>query len=504
MNIILLYPKWTSEYGIFSYFPKNSSSWPPLNLAYLAAIAEDLGHNVKIIDGEVENISLEKMIDQTELFKPDIIAITATTPFYHIATNLAKGLKKRMKNKDMKNIPVIIGGHHISVLKEKAFYHCFDYAFIGEADKSWPLFLNKYDKGEIDNGYISDIKGILYRDKKENIKFTGDPDQITDIDSIPFPARHLLKMEKYRIGTPQGIKKFTTIMTVRGCPFSCIFCSTNIFGKKIRKRSPTSIIEEIKSVVNKFGIKHFIFLDDTLTLDRDHILKICDLIEKEKIKEGIKEKMDITFEGSTRANLIDEEIISKMASAGLIRLSFGLESVDKKIRKIMKKDIPLESYVLANKLVNKYNIELANSCMIGLPGESINTIKKTLSFLRKFREIKNASVSIAVPYPGTELYEMAKRGDYELKLLTNDFSKFRRYNIATMNVGNLSSKDLIKLQNDAFASIYVVPWRLIPMLRKSGVSGCILTLSRIMKSIIRGRLELLMIDQDYWQKDNLK
>lgn len=487
MDIILLYPKWTSEYGIFSYFPKNLSSWPPLNLAYLAAIAEEMGHNVKIIDGEIENLSLEKMTEQTELFNPDIIGITATTPFYHIAKDLAKRLKDRMKD-----IPIIIGGHHITVLKEDAFYPCFDYAFIGEADKSWPLFLKKYEECENISEHISEIKGILFRDKNGDIKFTGEPDPIDDIDSIPFPARHLLKMDKYKIGTLKGTKKFTTIMTVRGCPFNCIFCSTNVFGKKIRKRSPISVIEEIKSVVKNFGIRHFIFLDDTLTLDKSHILKICDLIEKEGL--------NITFEGSTRANLIDEEIISKLTNAGLIRLSFGLESVDKNIRQIMKKDVPIKSYIIANRLANKYNIELANSCMIGLPGETISTIKKTLSFLRASREIKHASVSIAVPYPGTELYEMAKRGDYGLKLLTNDFSKFRRYNIATMNVGNLSSGELIKLQNDAFASIYMAPWRLIPTIRKSGISGCLLTFSRIMKSIIRGRFELLMIDKDYWKK----
>ncbi len=484
MKIILLYPKWTSEYDIFGYFAKKTSIWPPLNLAYLAAIAESMGHNVKIIDGEVENTSLEKMIDQTESFKPDIIGITATTPFYHIASNLAKGLKNRIDK-----IPIVIGGPHITILREEVFYPHFDYAFIGEADKSWSLFLNKYEKGED----ISDVKGILFRDEQCNIKFTGDADPIFDIDSIPCPARHLLKTDKYKVGTLQGTKNFTTIMTVRGCPFKCIYCSTKVFGKQIRKRSPISVVDEIKSVINDYGVKHFIFLDDTLTIDRNHILNICNLIEQENL--------DITFEGSTRANLIDEELISRMKKAGLIRISFGLESIDKNIRKIMKKDnIPIESYIDSNRLANKYNIETANSCMIGLPGETVDTIKKTLSFLRTFRDIQIASISIAVPYPGTELYDMAKRGDYGLKLTTNDFSKFRRYNAAVMAVGDLSPDDLIKLQNEAYASIYLASWRLIPMFRKSGISGCILTFSRIIKSIIRRRFDLLMIDKNYWKK----
>lgn len=482
MKIIFLYPRWTLEYNTFSCFAKKASIWPPLNLAYLAAIAEKMGHNAKIIDGEVENISLEEMVEQTKLFSPDIISITATTPFFHIASELAKKLKQTIAK------PVIIGGAHITILKEKSFHHFFDYAFIGEADKSWSLFLERYEKGED----ISNVKGILFRDGNGNVMFTGDVDPIIDLDSIPFPARHLLKNDKYKIGTLQGTKNFTTIMTTRGCPFSCIFCSTKVFGKKIRKRSPISVINEIKSVINEHNIRHFVFLDDTLTLDKNHMLDICNLI--------IKENLDITFEGSTRANLVDEEIISKMKEAGLIRISFGLESVDKNIRQIMKKDIPLDKYMAAYKITNKYGIETLNSCMIGLPGESIDTIKKTLSFLRNFREIKQSNISIAVPYPGTELCEMARRGDYGLKLTTKDFSKFRRYNIAVMTVGDLTPDDLIKLQNDAFSSIYLAYWRLIPMLRKSGICGCLLTFSRILKSIFRGRLDLLMVDKNYWRK----
>lgn len=484
MKILLIYPKWTQEYGSFGSFAKKASVWPPLNLAFLAAIAENSGHDVKIIDGEAQDISSEKMVELTAAFNPDIIGITATTPFYHIAVDLAKELKK-----EITEIPIIIGGPHITVLKEKAFFPCFDYAFIGEADKSWPLFLELYK----DDKDISAVKGLLFR-KGGNILFTGDADPVYDLDSIPPPARHLLQMDKYTIGTMEGTKKFTTIMSVRGCPFKCIFCSTKVFGSRFRKRSPRLVVDEIKSIIDKYGIRHFMFLDDTLTLEKNHILTICDLI--------YKEKLNITFEGSTRANLVDEEIISRMAKAGLIRLSFGLESVDMNIRKIMRKEVPLESYIVANKLTNKYGIETLNSCMIGLPGETLETVKNTLSFLRDSHEIKQANISIAVPYPGTELYEMAKRGDYGLKLLVDDFSQFRRYNSAVMSVGDLSPEELIEIQNDAFASIYLAPWRLIPMLRKSGLSGVYLTFTRLIKSISKGRFDLILVDRNYWKQKN--
>jgi len=467
MRIALLFPSWTGEYGIFSHFAKKASVWPPLNLAYLAAIAEKDGHEVRIIDAEAENLSLKKTLEEVAVFAPDIIGITATTPFYHLAVELARELKAADKS-----IPIIIGGHHITVLKEIGFADPFDYAFIGEAEVSWPKFI-KYLEEKKD---ISDVEGILFRDGGRIIS-TGMQDNIDDIDSIPFPARHLLKMDRYIIGTMRGKRNFTTIMTTRGCPFKCVFCSTDVFGSKVKRRKARSVIDEINGVISDYNIRHFIFLDDTLTLDRKYILEICDMIDKEKLS--------ITFEGSTRANLVDDELISRMAKAGLIRLSFGLETVDPEIRRIIKKDVPLESYTIANRITNKYKIETLNSVMLGLPGETRETVGKTLAFLKSAREIHQANFSIATPYPGTELFTMAKRGEHGLKLITEDFSKYRRYGSAVMAVNDLSPEDLIELQNDGFVSIYSAPWRIIPMIKKSGLLGVILTMSRIFRGIWR-------------------
>jgi len=465
MKVMLLYPTWTSNYGITTYFAKRASVWPPLNLAYLAAVAEKKGHEVKIIDGQVENMSLRKMIEQTGAFKPDIIGITATTPFYHIASDLARGLK-HLNSKT----PIVIGGPHITILKEKAFSSFLDYAFIGEADESWQMFLELYENGKD----ISNVKGILFRDG-DNIKFTGMPDPIDNLDSIPFPARHLLKMDKYKLGTMRGRKNFTSIMFSRGCPFKCIFCSTKIFGSRVRRRAVKSVVDEIKSVVSEFNIRHFYFADDNLTLDRNYIMEMCALLDRERLS--------ITFEGSTRADIVDEEVISKMAKSGLIRISFGLETVDPEMRRIMKKEVPLESYAIANRLTNKYGVETLNSVMIGMPGETRETINKLLSYLRNTRDIQQANCGIAVPYPGTELYEMAEKGEYGLRLMTKDFSEYRRYGSAVMSVGDLSPDDLIKLQNDALVNIYLAPWRIRPMLKKMGNIGGLLMLIRLVISV---------------------
>jgi radical SAM superfamily enzyme YgiQ (UPF0313 family) len=207
--------------------------------------------------------------------------------------------------------------------------------------------------------------------------------------------------------------------------------------------------------------------------------------------EGIR-GLKITFEGSTRANLVDDEVISVMVKAGLIRLSFGLESADKRIREIAKKNVPLESYAKAADICNKYGVEVVNSVILGLPGETRNTIDGTINYLKKAHNVHEIAYNIAVPYPGTELLEMAQRKEHGLELVDSNYSKFRR-NIGVLKVGDLTPKDLSDLQNKGYASVYLSRWRIIPMLKRSGLIGFILTYWRGVKywySILQKKLSL--------------
>ena len=488
MKISLINAAWTQQYDSkMRHFAKRvGGTYPPINLAYLAAIAEKSGHDVQIIDGENENLSLEEVIVRISGFSPHIVGMTAMTPFYDVSVSLGKKLKQLDKK-----LAIVIGGAHITILKENAFDDCFDYAFLGEAEKSWEIFLDKFDKG-LD---ISQVGGILFRNKKNEIIYAGPAEPVGNINDLPIPSRHLFNNDDYITGTFHGEKKFTTIMTMRGCPFKCIFCAAPTLGKDHRQRSPENVVHEIKTCKEKYGLRHFFFIDETATLNRNHTIEICDLL--------IKEKLRITWEGSTRANLVDEELIKKMAKSGLIRLSFGLESVDENIRRIMKKNVPLESYIEANRLTNKYGIETLNSCMIGLPGETKETIRKTLRFLRETKDINLANVSIAVPYPGTELYEMAKKGEYGLKLVTDDFSEFKRYNSAVMQVGDLSPQDLMDIQNEAFASIFIfAPWRWESMIKKTGLKGAELTIKRLERCIDKKRITNYLTDKQLGIKCN--
>ena len=481
MKIVFLYPRWTGEYKLFGYFARRNATFLPQNIALLAAIAEQHGHTAHIIDGEVENLSEEDVINRALALKPDILALTCHSPFFHLNVSLAN----KIRGSGCK-IPIIVGGPHITTLKEEIArqYPQFDYLFIGEAEQSLLNFLTIYEK----SGDLSQVEGIIF--KKDGNIIAGKPQWIPTtikitgttygqefvLDKFPFPARHLLPMKKYRIGTNDGRMHFTPIHTMRGCPWHCIFCASEVRNTtRMAMRSPESVVSEIKQVQKEFPyITHIFFTDDVLTLWYEkHMKKICDLI----IKEGIK----ITFEGCTRANLIEDEMIAYMTEAGLVRIAMGLETVNTQMRKTMKKQVKLEDYTRANKICEKYGVEAMNSVMIGLPGESRETHEELMNWLANAREVKQANCAIAMPYPGTEFSDMAISGNHGVELVTKDFSNYLRYGKAVTKVGELTPEDLINLQNRAFVLIYSKPWRWKPMYNKHGLIGFALMMLRVLR-----------------------
>jgi len=471
MKIIFVYPQWTGKLGLISgYFARKAGGIiPPLNLGLLAAIAREGGHECSIIDAEIDRINQKDLVDKVIKHNPDLIAVTGMSPFFHLTKKFSEALKKVNKN-----LKILLGGQHFTIMGEKAFHKCFDYAYTGECENQLVSLLDCIEN----NKPFDNIKGLYYRNGGDEVMFTGSNTYIRDLDSLPFPTRDLLPQYKYKLGTLKGRKNFTSILTMRGCPWHCIFCASDKLNTTlVSKRSPESVIEEIKHVVNEYGIRHFLFMDDVLTLYfDDHLKIICEKI--------IEEELNITFEGSTRANLIKDEYIKLMAEAGLIRLSFGLETVDSEMRKTMKKQVPLKHYSEANRILNKYDVEASNSVMIGLPGETRKTIKKTLDFLENDPYVKQANFAIAVPYPGTEFHTIASEGQQGMELLTDDFSEYRRYGTSVTNVGELSAQDLVDLQNQGFVSIYSKPRRWGHVIKKNGYLGGFLMMIRVLKIVM--------------------
>ena len=438
---------------MFKGVAKKASSFPPLGLCYIAAIAEKSGWDVEIIDAEVEGLSYDDIFARIKRFQPDLIGLTATTPFFHSVIQISQHLKEKFQ------IPVAVGGPHASLMREEAFSDLFDYLFVGESENVLPEFFARLASKKSLDG----VSGVMYRDGQGKVCFNGEAPRVQDLDEIPWPARHLIPREKYFIGTLHGLQNYTSFFISRGCPFDCVFCANKLYGKTVRRRSVAAVLRELAYIVNDLKIKHIYFLDDTLTLDRAYMMDLCRGIKREGLK--------FTFEGSTRANLWDEEMVRLMQECGLIRISFGLETVDPRVRKIIKKTVPVESYFEANRLNNRLKIETINSVMLGLPGDTRESIKSTVDFLCKAKDIQHATYGIAMPYPGTEMWDMARQNQNGLKLLTEDFSQYQRYGHAVMEVSGMKPDELVALQKHGLMRIYSCWWRVWPMLQRHGLKA---------------------------------
>jgi anaerobic magnesium-protoporphyrin IX monomethyl ester cyclase len=418
MKILLVSPTFTGIYGNFSPAAKIGVLYPPLGLASLAANIKG-NHEIKIIDLELNPDILGALHD----FNPDLVGITFTTPLFSNALDLFKLVKEY--NDD---IWTVAGGPHSSALPESVASNPFiDTVIPGEGEIAFNKFL------------ANPVKGIM---PKETL--------IEDLDSIKWPDRNYLENNKYVWSVPgKGIQPMATIMTSRGCPFKCIFCSQKvIFGNNVRYRSVASVVEEMKYVVDKFNITHFSVLDDTLGLNNERTYELCDAI--------ISEKLNITFEGYTRVNVVTLELLKKLKAAGLNRISFGVESGNQHILNAVKKGTTLEQIKKAYDIADEVGLETRLSVIFGLPGETKETIKNTINFIKGLK-CKQAYVNVGTPFPGTEYYENAKSGVGGLKLLSSDWTQYRRWGSAVISANDLTPDDLVRWQRKALLKFYLRP-----------------------------------------------
>ncbi len=456
MKLLLVFPSWAEEFGDFKHAARKVSTFPPLNLCILGAIAKRVGWQVELIDAHIERLNDQDLLERARRSRPDLIGLTATTPFYPEAVRIAALLKGAL------GVPMMIGGPHVSFYKEKALDDGWDYVAIGECEMTFGLFLKAFACGERQPV----VSGFMMK-KQGRVCYQGPAPILADLDEAPAPDRGLLKNELYILGTPRGKKRYTSIQMSRGCPFSCVFCANELHGKQVRFRSVESVIAELKQAVTVYGAQHIYFVDDVLTLNRRYILEVCAALQRHGLK--------FTFEGSSRANLWDAQLVARLKECGLVRISFGLESADEEIRKIIKKEIPMDSYIQANRINNQLGIETTNSVIIGLPGDTRESIERTVRYLCTQPEIQHVTLSIAIPYPGTEMFHMAERGECGLELVERDFSKFQRYGSAVMAVNGMSPGELIGLQRKALLRIYACWWRWVPMLQRFGLRTIVRT-----------------------------
>lgn len=452
MKIILFSPAWSGTHGRYKKLMKVHGENPPMGLVYLAGAAVAAGAEVKIIDAEIQNYTHNSLADEINSYGADLVGISATTPMFCVAVEYAKKIKQ-----DTRAL-TIIGGAHITALKQDAFDAAFDFGVVGEAEKTLIELIGAIEKKRD----FSSVNGLLYR--QDGLVKINAPRGVTEnLAEFGLPKREFLLNERYSVTVPgKGRTIATGIIASRGCPFHCTFCSApNSYGGKVRFRDPADIVDEMSQVLERFGISHFRFYDSTLTLNRRQIDGLCEEIIARKIK--------VTWEGWTRASLIDRQLIRLMKRSGFCRISFGVESANASILKNIKKEVSKEDVRAAIDMSAEEGLEVTCSLMIGNPGETRQTIIETIKFARSLNNIPYMPLSIATPYPGTEFYSMAKNGEFGLKLLTEDYSRYLRYDDAVIEVNGLGPRELLRLQRWGLLYIHSRPFRVWYLLRKMGI-----------------------------------
>jgi len=404
----------------------------PLDIAYVAALLEKQ-HEVRIIDAANEGWKNFEQIDETKCrqglrnkeienrikkWLPDVVGITISfSGWWKTAYEVAS----TVKNVDNDIITVLNGLHPSAKPVECLEQPNTDFVVIGEAEYTMLELAEALEQETAKD--FKKIRGIGYTKNGETV-ITPPRPPIQDLDGLPFPARHLLPMETYFAAVkeipPRGeiSKPWTTMLTSRGCPYNCIFCSIHtVMGKQWRARSPENVVDEIEQVVRDYRIKQLDFVDENMTLDKKRMETICDLIVERRLN------IEWFTPNGVRADTLDENLLKKMKASGCKKIRVAPESgVQRVVDHIIKKNLDLREVEKAVALSKKVGIKVGCFFVIGLIGETKKDIEESINFAQKLRRLGADSFyfSYATPVYGTELYEQAKRGGFIRDCFSDD------------------------------------------------------------------------------------
>ena len=414
---------------------------PPLGLAMLAAVLEKKGYTVKIKDFTAVGLS-ENVIPQIiRADKPDIVGITAMTSTINSAVRVARKVKESDSN-----ILVVLGGSHASILPEETLEKNSEIDLIvrGVGEQTILELAEAIERKASD---LSSVLGLTYR-TKSGVKSNPLRSPLLDLDKLPFPAFHLLPRGKYRLHPPFGRRSpAMPIMISRGCPYSCIFCSKSVFGNKYRNNSPIYVVNQIRLLIEKFGVKEIKFYDDVFTLDRKWVMAIC----AELKNQGI----DVPWTCETRVDLVDVELLRTMKDAGCYMIAYGVESGDQGILTAVGKSVTLNQITKAFSLTHEAGIGTVGYFMLGTPNETPETIKRTIEFAKKLNP-DFVQFSIATPYPGTELNRLAvEKGCLPESWDEYIYADLKSVDSSFFELTAMSWQELRKWNRKAYSSFYL-------------------------------------------------
>jgi len=441
MKVLLIYPP--HEHMITTNAPElvdqESGIHPPLGLLYVAAYAEArTSHQIAALDTVASRLSIHDIKGRIEAARPDVVGIQTQTFTLVDAFQTAQAVKRVNPE-----IHVCLGGPHVNLFPEETIRRAeVDSVVLGEGEIVFSRLLEALEGGQD----LGSLVGVVSKRGKEIVANPPGP-LIDDLDSLPFPARHLTPIHAYRSVLAKR-SPVTTIMASRGCPYKCLYCSRPHLGKQYRPRSPKNVVDEMERCV-EMGIREFFFYDDLFAPTKTRMYAMAD--------EILSRGLEIGWDVRARVDSVDREVLQRLRQAGCERIHYGVEAGTPEIIKLLRKGIQLERVREVFKATKDAGITTLAYFMIGSPTETREQILRTIEFAASL-EADFAQISITTPFPGTDLYKLGLEqgrfsGDYWREYAENP----REHFVPELWEDVLGREEIVSLLKLAYRRFYFRP-----------------------------------------------
>lgn len=419
------YPEYLCAYANFKTCYEASL---PLGLLYIAAVLEKNGISVEIIDNHLLGLSTEELVSEIRYRQPTIVGFSIMTFTYPEARRNMRRLKG-----EMPEVCIAVGGPHATLFPEELINERFiDLVVRGEGEYTFLEFAQALnDKGAMRQKMLKEIKGVTFKDGKRVIH-NEDKDFLRDLDQLPFPARHLVNMDKYprKAFYLPNLYPVDEVYSSRGCPFVCAFCSSKIIWKRnYRFRSAQNVADEIEYLIEKYGSKGIRFRDDNFTVNKGRVIELC--------REIKKRKLDFEWMCESRVDLVSEDLLKEMVSVGCRGMWFGFESGSQKVLDYLNKGFTLSDAEKAVKICKKFGLTIGGTFMLGLPNETKEDVRKTLGFMIKL-DIDRLRAQAYVGFPKSEIHN---------EIMRKKYYKYEWEKILIVETPNLSYPEILELED---------------------------------------------------------
>ena len=393
--------------------------FPSIPLLQLAAWTRHNGFAVDYLDLHARNDLVEDASTDVQAFEPDIVALTAKTLGWPAVIEIAQMVRKAVPE-----ALIVVGGPHLTLYAvESLTWECFDIAVVGDGEDTMLEIAERYEEG----ASLEEIPGTVYRNKEGKV-LTAPPRELSkSINIYPMPAWDLVNLDDYHCLTL--LKPFATMVTTRGCPWHCGYCS-QVYSEKLRFRKPALVVDEMEYLEKEHGVKEIVFFDETFTIGKKRMRKFSKLVQE----RGLSVKFNIR----ARVDTVDREVLSCLRDAGLRSIHMGVEAGTDRLLKIMNKQITREQTARAFRIAREEGIETRGYFMIGYYDATPEDVEETINFAASIG-LDWASFSVATALPGTDLYTVAQERGY----VNGDF--WREY---TVNGGG----QLPQLETETFTA----------------------------------------------------